>query len=119
MKPKELREMGEESLEEKLLELRTGLSKERGTISSGTKPENPGKIKQMRRDIARILTILNENQSMKTEKKQEKEMEKIFKKKLACGGTAKGTEIELQGEHQKKVKEILLQNGFKKELIDG
>src|SRR3989338_5229450 len=81
MKPKELREMGEESLEEKLLELRTGLSKERGTISSGTKPENPGKIKQMRRDIARILTILNENQSMKTEKKQEKK-EMPEKKKL-------------------------------------
>ena len=69
----------------------------------------------MRRRFKKLITTISGFES----KEQAKEMEKIFKKKLACGGTAKGTEIELQGEHQKKVKEILLQNGFKKELIDG
>ncbi|MDO8538173.1 MAG: 50S ribosomal protein L29 [archaeon] len=68
MRPRELREMGEDSLEEKLLELKTELSKQRGTISSGTKPESPGKIKKMRRDIARILTIMNEKQKTKIQK---------------------------------------------------
>ena len=65
MKAKELREMGEDGLEEKLLEFKKELSKQRGTISSGTKPESPGKIKKMRRDIARIITIMNEKQKTK------------------------------------------------------
>jgi len=46
-------------------------------------------------------------------------MGKILKKKLACGGTVRGTEIELQGEHKAKVKDILKQNGYREEHIDA
>jgi translation initiation factor 1 len=47
------------------------------------------------------------------------ELNKEFKKKLACGGTVKNGIIELQGAHKEKVKEILLKQGFKEELIDA
>ncbi len=47
------------------------------------------------------------------------ELNKEFKKGLACGGTAKNGVIELQGDHKQQVKEILLKQGFKEELIDA
>lgn len=46
-----------------------------------------------------------------------KKIGKILKNGLACGGTCKNNIIELQGNHQKKVKEILVKHGFEKESI--
>ena len=42
---------------------------------------------------------------------------KSLKEELACGGTVKNNIIELQGDHQKKVKAILLRRGFSEESI--
>jgi len=44
---------------------------------------------------------------------------KQLKKSLACGGTSKNSQIVLQGKHKDKVKEMLLKQGFKEELIDA
>jgi len=44
---------------------------------------------------------------------------KQLKRSLACGGTVKNSEIILQGNHRGKVKELLLKQGFKEELIDA
>ena len=44
---------------------------------------------------------------------------KQLKKSLACGGTLKKGVIILQGNHKGKVKEMLLKQGFKEELIDA
>lgn len=52
-------------------------------------------------------------------KEKVKELEKTLKKKLACGGTSTDHAVELQGDHSKKVKNILIQEGFKGELIEG
>jgi translation initiation factor 1 len=41
-----------------------------------------------------------------------KELAKKLKAKLACGGTVKNNEIELQGDHRNKVKKVLLDEGF-------
>jgi len=49
--------MNEKALEEKLNELRIELIKINAQISMGTVPENPGKIKEIKRTIARIKTI--------------------------------------------------------------
>ncbi len=49
---------------------------------------------------------------------QAEELEKILKRKLACGGTSKNKIIELQGNHARKVKEVLLAEGYNQELID-
>lgn len=58
MKAKELRQMGEQELRQKLDELYKDLMKENAQISTGTVPKNPGKIKVMKKTIARIRMIL-------------------------------------------------------------
>jgi ribosomal protein L29 len=37
-------------------------------VASGTKPDNPGKIKEIKRTIARILTVLHEREGGKKQK---------------------------------------------------
>lgn len=46
-----------------------------------------------------------------------KAITKSLKEKLACGGTIKDSVIELQGNHQKQVKPILVKLGFPEEAI--
>lgn len=62
LRKKELRSLGNEELNEKLSQLRSELSVEKGSIASGTKPENSGRVKEIKRTIARILTILHERE---------------------------------------------------------
>lgn len=47
-----------------------------------------------------------------------KNVTKSLKNGLACGGTCKDNTIELQGDHRKKIKEILVKIGFDTELIE-
>ncbi len=58
MKAEELRKMTKEELEKKLSELRMELLKLRAQARSGAPPKNTMQIRNIRRDIARILTIL-------------------------------------------------------------
>jgi len=60
LKPEEIRKMTPEERREKLMELKNELLKERGTVKMGGAPSNPGKIRALRKQIARILTIENE-----------------------------------------------------------
>lgn len=46
-----------------------------------------------------------------------KDLTKKLKAKLACGGTVKGGQIELQGDHKQAVKAALLKLGFAPETI--
>lgn len=65
MKAGEVRDLGADEAREKLAALRKELAKQRAVIASGTRPENPGKVRSIRKDIARILTILNEKEKLK------------------------------------------------------
>jgi translation initiation factor 1 len=47
-----------------------------------------------------------------------KNIAKELKGKLACGGTVKNNTIELQGEHIKKVKPLLVELGFPEDSIE-
>ncbi len=46
-----------------------------------------------------------------------KAVTKTLKEKLACGGTIKDGVIELQGNHKKRVKPVLVKLGFPEESI--
>ena len=46
-----------------------------------------------------------------------KKIAKALKEELACGGTFKDNIVELQGDHTKKVKQILVKLGFDEESI--
>lgn len=60
MKAKQIRELRQEEMDKKLSELRLELLKEMGNVKMGRSVKNPGKIKELRRSIARILTIKRE-----------------------------------------------------------
>jgi len=68
MKKHELNQMNKEQLENTLKELRRELIKMNTQISTGANPENPGKVRQVKRTIARILT-LKQSKTMEGKKK--------------------------------------------------
>lgn len=57
---KQLKELKKEDLDKRISELKLELLKEQGNVKMGRAVKNPGKIKQIRRNIARILTIKQE-----------------------------------------------------------
>lgn len=56
----EIRTMNEEEMVEKLRELRSELARARATAAAGGSLENPARIEELKRTIARILTIMKE-----------------------------------------------------------
>ncbi len=60
LRAKEVRGMSDEQIEKQLKDLRNELLKERAITATGGAPENPGRIRELRRTIARILTIRKE-----------------------------------------------------------
>lgn len=47
-----------------------------------------------------------------------KKIAKTLKNELACGGTYKDNQIELQGDHTKKIKRLLVKLGFEENSIE-
>ncbi|MEO9319359.1 MAG: 50S ribosomal protein L29 [Nitrososphaera sp.] len=60
LKVKTLREMNDTDLADKLLELQTDLAKLRAEKTKGTLKKSSGDVRWVRRDIARMMTIINE-----------------------------------------------------------
>ena len=60
MKTHELRELSPEELKNRLKQLKDDLMHERGVAAMGGAPASPGKIKALRKNIARIKTIQRE-----------------------------------------------------------
>lgn len=58
----EIRDMSEAERNEKLQELRTEVMKIKTMIMAGGAVENPGRAKVLRKAIARILTVINEEE---------------------------------------------------------
>ncbi len=57
--------MGANELKEKTLELEKELMKLRAQVASGTPPENPGRMGEIKKTLARIITIKNEKEVSK------------------------------------------------------
>jgi len=73
---KEIRDMPQEERKKKLGELRTELVRLKTMINAGGTVENPARVRELRKTIARILTIENEqkieSRKTKTEEKKKK-----------------------------------------------
>lgn len=62
----DIRDLSIDEIENSIEDLKSELSKERSLLATGSAPENPGRIRELRRTIARLKTI-------KAEKEKENE----------------------------------------------
>jgi large subunit ribosomal protein L29 len=60
LKSKEIRAFTPEERQDRLEELKRELMHEKGVAAMGGSPPSPGKIRQLRTSIARLLTIIRE-----------------------------------------------------------
>ena len=58
----DIRGMGTSELLLKLKDLKNELAREKATKSTNTRPENPGKAKGLRKQVARIFTVMKEKE---------------------------------------------------------
>ena len=63
MKAKDIRALGKEELSKKIAEMKKELIKLNAQVATGTPPKNPGQIKQIKKTIARILTVQGESKT--------------------------------------------------------
>ena len=60
LKNKDARALESAALMDRLAQVKTEFNRESGLVKTGGRATNPGRIKEMRRTIARILTIIHE-----------------------------------------------------------
>jgi len=70
LKPSEIRALTPKVRAEKLKEIQDELMHERGLGAMGGAPKSPGKIRALRKIIARILTIQRETEILNSEKSE-------------------------------------------------
>jgi len=57
---KELRELSDEELQRKIADVENDLLRERGVAAMGGAPPSPGRMRALRTNVARALTVLRE-----------------------------------------------------------
>jgi len=93
---------------------KTGLPIEAIAWEDLAKSEQKISIRTERRRYGKITTIVSGfDKSIDI-----KSTAKALKAELACGGTVKGSNIELQGNHRKNVRPVLAKLGFPEESIE-
>ena len=60
IKKSKIREMADAEMQSRLFEFQRELNTERGMLATGGRTSNPGKIRQLKKGIARMLTIISE-----------------------------------------------------------
>ena len=93
----------------------SGLPKDLFDISNIEKEQQKIRIEVKKSRFNKVVTIVTGIE----DKEILKELGKAMKQKFACGGTVKDGMIELQGKHREKAKKLLIERGYKAELIDG
>lgn len=90
-----------------------GLPKQACVCEQIVKSSQKIKITTDRKRYGKIVTVVTGFESEVDVKK----IAKALKNELACGGTSKDGIIELQGDHTKKIKELLVKLGFEADSI--
>ena len=94
IKSTEARELDENALLSKLAQINEEFLRERGQVATGGRSSNPGRIRELRRSRARIITILHEKALG---------IKKNVKPKVKAGG-AKAQEKESKKDAEKESK---------------
>jgi len=86
-----------------------GLPKEACICAELAKTRQKVRVSTEKRLYGKIVTVVS---GISDPNIDIKDIAKKLKQELACGGTIKNNVIELQGNHEKKVKEFLVKAGF-------
>jgi len=92
-----------------------GLPKDLCVCEKIAKEQQKIKVFVEKRRYGKAMTII---QGIDEKDIDIKSLMKFLKSKLACGGTYKNKEIELQGDHRAKIKKLLVQQGFPEDVIE-
>ena len=92
-----------------------GLPKELCVCESIAKESQKIIIKQIKKKFGKLYTLV---EGIDDKEIDIKEVTRMLKSKLACGGTGKDGKIELQGAHSAKVRDYLIEFGFAPETIE-
>ena len=92
-----------------------GLPKELCVCQTIAKEAQTIRVEHLQKRYGKSMTIIR---GIDTAKIDVRDLMKKLKSKLACGGTYKNNEIELQGDHRDQVREILVKEGFPREIIE-
>ena len=65
IKKSEFKQLNIQSAEEKIKELRKELMKMNSQVAMGTMPENPGRIKEIKKTIAKLIIFVKSKKSNK------------------------------------------------------
>jgi translation initiation factor 1 len=90
-----------------------GLPKQACVCEKIAKGSQNIKVTTDRKRYGKIVTIVGGLSGVDV-----KEIAKALKNELACGGTYRDNEVELQGDHRKRIKDVLVKLGFSPETID-
>ncbi len=91
-----------------------GLPQELCVCESIAKESQKIEVLKEKRKFGKVYTVIT---GIDEKEIDIKSLLKKLKSKFACGGTAKGGNIELQGNHANRVKEVLVECGFAPESI--
>lgn len=91
-----------------------GLPKDLCVCETIAKKEQQITIRVEKRKFGKLTTII---EGLDEKDIDIKDLAKKLKGRLACGGTAKGGKIELQGDHARKAKEVLINEGFPPDTV--
>ena len=92
-----------------------GLPKEACVCETIAKTKQKIKVTTIKKKYGKLSTVIS---GIDPKDIDVKNLAKELKSELACGGTIKNDEIELQGEHVRKIKEKLISLGFARESIE-
>jgi len=95
--------------------LKCGLPKELCVCEAIAKEAQRIRISVERKRYGKKMTLIT---GIDVSKINIKDLMKKMKSKLACGGTYKDNEIELQGDHRARAREILIKEGFPPDVIE-
>lgn len=92
---------------------RCGLPKELCVCDDISRDQQKIKVKRDKRTYGKVVTVIEGLEELNRNK-----IAKDLKKKFACGGTTKNSQIVLQGDHLNRMKDALVKMGFPEEAID-
>ena len=92
-----------------------GLPKELCVCEAIAKEKQKIKVLSVKKRYGKMVTVI---QGVDPNSVDIRDLMKKLKSKLACGGTYKQDEIELQGDHRSRVKDILIKEGFSSDIIE-